>query len=72
VTVWFAESGTKSTSFWKTWRSKTRGAEMAALLLGQGAGVESTPRGGRKASTLRIGRSGGAMAGAQYPMVAFI
>ena len=30
----------------------TRGAAMATLLLGQGAGVESTPRGGRKASPL--------------------
>ena len=30
----------------------TRGVETAALLLGQGAGVESTPRGGRKASPL--------------------
>jgi nitrite reductase/ring-hydroxylating ferredoxin subunit/multimeric flavodoxin WrbA len=34
----------------------TRGGEMAALLLGQGVGVESTPRGGRKASPLRMGR----------------
>ena len=30
----------------------TRGAALARLLLGQGAGVESTPRGGRKASPL--------------------
>jgi multimeric flavodoxin WrbA/nitrite reductase/ring-hydroxylating ferredoxin subunit len=30
----------------------TRGVSMATLLLGQGAGVESTPRGGRKASPL--------------------
>ena len=34
----------------------TRGVEMAVRLLGQGVGVESTPRGGRKASPLRIGR----------------
>jgi hypothetical protein len=34
----------------------TRGVEMAARLLGEGVGVESTPRGGRKASPLRIGR----------------
>ena len=34
----------------------TRGVEMAALLLGQGVGVESTPRGGRKASPVRIRR----------------
>lgn len=31
----------------------TRGVEMATVLLGQGAGVESTPRGGRKASPVR-------------------
>jgi len=34
----------------------TRGVEMAVRLLGHGVGVESTPRGGRKASPLRIGR----------------
>jgi hypothetical protein len=34
----------------------TRGGEMAALLLGQGVGVKSKPRGGRNASPLRIGR----------------
>jgi nitrite reductase/ring-hydroxylating ferredoxin subunit/multimeric flavodoxin WrbA len=34
----------------------TRGFEMARLLLGQGTGVESTPRGGRKASPLRMAR----------------
>lgn len=34
----------------------TRGVETARLLLGQGAGVESTPRGGRKASPLRMAR----------------
>jgi len=33
----------------------TRGIEMAERLLGQGAGVASTPRGGRKASPLRTG-----------------
>ena len=32
----------------------TRGVNMAALLLAQGARVESTPRGGRKASPLRM------------------
>jgi nitrite reductase/ring-hydroxylating ferredoxin subunit/multimeric flavodoxin WrbA len=32
----------------------TRAVGLAGLLLGQGAGVESTPRGGRKASPLRI------------------
>ncbi len=32
----------------------TRGAELAGMLLGQGTGVESTPRGGRKASPLRM------------------
>jgi nitrite reductase/ring-hydroxylating ferredoxin subunit/multimeric flavodoxin WrbA len=32
----------------------SRGVAMANLLLGQGAGVESTPRGGRKASPLRL------------------
>ncbi len=33
----------------------SRGVAMAALLLGQGEGVASTPRGGRKASPLRMG-----------------
>jgi len=32
----------------------TRGVDMARLLLGHGTGVESTPRGGRKASPLRM------------------
>jgi len=32
----------------------TRAVGLAGLLLGQGAGVESTPRGGRKASPLRM------------------
>jgi hypothetical protein len=32
----------------------TRAANMAMLLLSQGAGVVSTPRGGRKASPLRM------------------
>jgi hypothetical protein len=32
----------------------TRAVGLAGLLLGQGAGVETTPRGGRKASPLRI------------------
>jgi multimeric flavodoxin WrbA len=34
----------------------TRGVAMATLLLGLGAGVESTPRGGRKASPLRMAK----------------
>lgn len=33
----------------------SRGVAMAGLLLGQGEGVASTPRGGRKASPLRMG-----------------
>jgi len=31
-----------------------RGIDLASLLIGQGAGVESTPRGGRKASPVRL------------------